>query len=330
MVTVFFILLGILLLLIFKGQSTLHERLFPRLYTSVDFPERWFPAKDSDRFSQQVQQGYQQMKNVSVIICGITRDDADVLWLTLQRIQRLGSYFKAYTVVIYENDSCDHTLELLTTWAATHPEYIIVHESLQQTPILNLRRCDRLAYCRNQYLHYLKHSLKCDDYQYVIVVDMDLKGGWSYDGIASSFSDTQWDVMISNSLGYHSLRKTYYDMYTLSPRAILQENLVTTLLGSAWYLRRGMPLIPVESGFGGLSIYTKETILAGEYAGRLQGEKICEHQALTLHRELRCYLNPSQITVVGTQRSLSEKHALHSSDWLIRAKMRLKRILRNW
>ena len=69
--------LGLLaVLLAWKGRGTLHERLHPGLYRSVDFPEERFPAHDGARFRERRRAGgYERMKTASLVICGITRND---------------------------------------------------------------------------------------------------------------------------------------------------------------------------------------------------------------------------------------------------------------
>jgi hypothetical protein len=65
-------------------------------------------------------------------------------------------------------------------------------------------------------------------------------------------------------------------------------------------LKRGEPLIPMESCFGGLGIYRMDALLSSMYVG---GD--CEH--VPLHRGLkaagysRIFLNPSQIVLYGTR-----------------------------
>jgi hypothetical protein len=65
---------------------------------------------------------------------------------------------------------------------------------------------------------------------------------------------------------------------------------------NALRFRRGVPLQPVWSCFGGLGVYRMECLRAAEYSG-----EDCEH--VYLHRKLRqagftrLFLNPSQITL---------------------------------
>jgi len=310
-------------LLLFKGTATLHERLFPRLYNSVDFPEDYCPAANQKDFQIKVAAGYQRMKETKVIICGLAKDDADILPLTIARIEKTGSLFQDYRVIVYENDSQDSTPDLLNKWAAANPKVKIITESIAGTPLMQLSRTGKLAYFRNRYLQLIKESGEYGDYDFVIVADMDLKGGWSNDGIATSFARSDWDVIAANSIGYHNLRKTYYDTFALLPKTILKTNWLYKIIGEGWQLRRGDPLIKIQSGFGGLAVYRKAAILYRQYSGIVNGEILCEHISLNADNRLRYFLNPSQITIIGTQ----EKKKYRTASPLIST---LSKLFLNW
>lgn len=310
-------------LLLFKGEKTLHERLFPQLYESVEFPEDHFPAADQNDFPKKVAAGYENMKGLSVIICGITKDDAAILPLTILRIEKTSGYFRDYRVIVYENDSRDNTLEILKNWEAVNPKVKIITESIQCTEVIKWSRTEKLAHFRNRYLSLIRESGQYAGCDFVIVADMDLKGGWSNDGIATSFARSDWDIVAANSVGYHYLRKTYYDTFALLPKTILKTGGLYKIIGEGWQLHRGDPFIRITSGFGGLALYRKEAILSREYSGNINEEKKCEHISLNADNSLRCFLNPGQITVTGTQ----EEKKYQPESPLIKA---LHKLLLNW
>ena len=306
------IILLFICLLLFKGTVTLHERLFTGLYNSAEFPEDRFPPVDHNDFQKKVVEGYEYMRGVKVVICGLTKDDAPILPLTIARIEKTGGCFRDYRVIVYENDSRDCTPDILKNWQAVNTKVKIITESIQISPIRQLSRTERLACFRNRYLRIIKESREYADYDFVIVADMDLKGGWSNDGIATSFARLDWDIVAANSIGYHNLRKTYYDMFALLPKNIFKTGLVYKIFGEGWQLHRGDPLIRIWSGFGGLAIYRKEAIMSRQYSGSINGAIICEHIGLNADNSLRCFLNPSQITIAGTQ---EKKKYKSGSSW---------------
>ncbi len=317
------IILLLACLLLFKGKATLHERLFPGLYNSVEFPEDRFPAQNQVAFQKNVAAGYEYMRGVKLVICGLTKDDEPILPLTIARIEKTGGFFHDYRVIVYENDSQDYTLDLLKKWEKVNPRVKILTESISGTELMQLSRTEKLAYFRNRYLQLVKESDEYADYDFVLVVDMDLKGGWSNDGIATSFARLDWEIVAANSIGYHYLRKTYYDMFALLPKTILKTDLVYKIFGEGWQLHRGDPLIRIQSGFGGLALYRKEAIIAREYSGIINGARVCEHVSLNGDNSLRCFLNPSQITITGTQ---EKKQYKSESSW----GNTLRKLFLNW
>jgi hypothetical protein len=292
-------------LLAYKGTRTLHERLYPEFYRSERFPEDRFPAKDEQDFRKKIARGYDAMNKSSLLICGISRNDEETLPLAIRRIEKTGSCFKDYGVVIFENDSTDRTPDILRSWERENPRVRILSESLRGLPISSRSRFERLAYCRNRYVDDMNAAAEYDRCEWVMVVDMDLRGGWSVDGLASTFADAGWDAVASVSLGYHYLRKTYYDTFALKPKGILKKNWSYRLFGEGWQFRRNDPLIPVQSAFGGLALYRRDIFRTRRYSGLSGGLDVCEHDALNADGKLRFFMNPSQITVVGTQEAES-------------------------
>ena len=84
----------------------------------ADFDESAFPCSSTDesRYRELVTRGRDRMRNASVLICGICRDVRPYLPRTAARIQRLGSMFADYRVILFENDSTDRTLDFLEDW----------------------------------------------------------------------------------------------------------------------------------------------------------------------------------------------------------------------
>jgi hypothetical protein len=64
-----------------------------------------------------LQDGKTIMKQHKAIICGLTRDNAKELPSVIKYIERTGSLFQDYRVIMFENDSNDTTKEILSEWA---------------------------------------------------------------------------------------------------------------------------------------------------------------------------------------------------------------------
>jgi hypothetical protein len=156
-----------------------------------------------------------------------------------------------------------------------------------------------MATCRERYrTHVLSHF---PNYDFVIVVDTDLRGGWSYDGVANTFGHDDWDFVGSNGI-LRRLTPTFpvtYDVRQYDTWALRYAGRDKAY--QPWQMdgavhNPGEPLVPVWSCFGGLGVYSMAAFRAANYGGN-----DCEH--VELYRQMRAaghsrlFLNPSQIVL---------------------------------
>ena len=268
------------------------------------FPERAFPPVSGadDDFRLACRRGYAAMAESRVAITGLARNIGHVLPLTIQRIEDLGSLFADYRVVIYENDSADDTREILAGWGRRNRRVHVTSEDLSDPvnpPTRCLARAERMAQYRRRCQ---EHVLgRCGRFDFTIIVDLDILGGWSVDGIANSLGQRDWDFIGANGLVCRRQGLRMNDLRQYDTWALRFDDDLTPLKTSAasgLVPGRGEPLLPVTSCFGGLGIYTMDAFRAGRYA-----TDDLEHA--TFHREMiargfrRLFLNPSQIVVYG-------------------------------
>lgn len=268
-----------------------------------DFPEDEFPpaAKWQTSFNDTVTRGRRHMAAAKVVICGLCRDVRSCLPRTTARIKRLGNMFADYRVVLYENDSQDDTRRYLNSWAEANSAVTILSDSLGHTrfpQIRSLERAARLATYRNQYLDYVRDHYA--DYDYVIVADLDLRGGWSYDGIAHTFGHEHWDfigsygVLKRCQLRPNRRELLHFDSWAFRNSADL--NPLTSRQVNEIRIERGASLIPVFSCFGGLGVYRTPAIMAASYAGT-DCEHVVLHNAMRNAGFSRQFLNPAQLVI---------------------------------
>ena len=268
------------------------------------FPESLYPCshENQEEYNTKVVLGRQKMSESTVVICGIARDVSKGIMPTLARVERLGKMFLDYRVVIYENDSTDGTDVILKEWESQNCKVKIITEKLnavKHEQDASLGRMTDLAAYRNKYLdHILSQNIIPD---YILVADLDLPGGWSYEGICNSFGYDHWSFMGSNGLLYgvpedsedQEIRRVYYDAHAFrrlghpKPHTHQEINVLT--------YNRGEPPFRVRSCFGGMGIYKSDVFKQGaKYSG-----PECEH--VGLHNDLievgidNIYMNPSQI-----------------------------------
>lgn len=274
----------------------------------AQFPESLYPPNKRffEEYRRSVISGHEVLSNSSVVICGTVRDGGYALVKNIARVERLGSLAKKYNVVVVENDSIDQTKEVLSVWSSENENVHVItndfgKESHGQTRCRS--RMEDMAFYRNIYLEYVRENYECD---YVIIYDLDIEGGFSYEGVLSSFGYSNWGVMGGNSILYKEvdgkIRRMYFDSFAfqrLGQSEISDDREVNPLV-----FNRGEPPFEVNSCFGGMAIYNSSAIFSEgtKYGTRhISGDMYeCEH--IYLHRIIRrngfkIYLNPSMIVL---------------------------------
>lgn len=269
-----------------------------------DFPEELFAPRATlcEDYRRRVHLGYARMRQQRVVIGGLARDIESVLPLTQARIECLGALFGDYRVVIYENDSADQTAPLLHAWSSGNRRVTVLSERRDDPvnrPTRCLSRAARMAYYRARcQMHIAAHYA---DFDQVILVDTDLAGGWSYDGVANTYGHDGWDFVGAYGVIFRRVacfpnRLAHYDAWAY--RVDRDFTPLTTKQVNRMLFERGQPLQPVTSCFGGLGVYTMPAYLAGRYDGS-DVEHVTFHQELHRRGFCRTYLNPSQVALYG-------------------------------
>lgn len=280
---------------------------------SAAFPEQLFAPRADRRvtYAADVAFGYRAMQRQRVVLAGLARDVAPILPTTIARVERQGEMFGDYRVVIFENDSADETPDLLQDWADRNPRVTVVSEKLNDPvnqPTRCLDRASRMAHYRTQCQQVIASQFPTFDH--VILIDTDLCGGWSYDGVAHTFAQGDWDFVGANGL--------IYRRYWLCPNRVVQydawayrEDELFTPLSTKHVnhlsFRRGDSLHPVFSCFGGVGIYRMTAYLAGRYDGS-DVEHVTFHQVLHRQGFTRTFLNPSLIALYGRKQRTMDRY----------------------
>ena len=268
------------------------------------FPEQFFPPVATDRpaYEATCRRGYATMAGKRVVVTGLARNLGSILPTTIRRLERLCRLFADYRVVVYENDSTDNTKLLLRKWALDDRRVRAVSED-RNDPVNPgtrcLKRVERMALYRQR----CQETILDDHRQFdaVIVVDLDILGGWSEDGIANSFGQRHWDFIGANGLIYrrdghriNTLRQ--YDTWAFRVGDDCKP--FSTAVAGGFLFRCGEPLVPVASCFGGLGIYTMAAYRQGRYGGT-DLEHATFHRSLIAAGHDRLFLNPSQLVIYG-------------------------------
>jgi hypothetical protein len=235
----------------------------------------------------------------------------------VETLARATAGFANVQFLVIESDSTDATLAELARLRQQSErfEFIALGSLAERIPA----RTERIAHCRNRYLEELRSNARYSSVDYVMVADLDgVNNDLRREALETCWSTTTpWDVVAANQ------RDAYYDIWALRhpdwcpvdcheqyerlrgifdrPRALaiaIHSRMARLSPRAAW--------IEVDSAFGGLAIYRREALLAGDYSGIAGGKSICEH--VPLHAQLRAkgfriFINPALINAHRTDHS---------------------------
>lgn len=263
-----------------------------------------------------------EVSDKEVLILGICRNVENDLESDVRRLLAAFSDFSEVYFRIVESDSSDSTLMVLEKLATQIPnfEYVSYGDLKLEIP----SRVERIAYCRNKCLDIMRSDGRLRDCSYVAVSDLDgVNSLLDRNGVLSCWIRDDWDACTANQLG------PYYDVYALrhtdwSPddcwryeyQLVKQGMNPISAREKAVYSRQkkipaSSPWINVDSAFGGLAIYKRESLVNATYSGLdLDGAEICEH--VTLHATMKAdgrnlYINPRLINDKWNEHSKAKK-----------------------
>lgn len=218
--------------------------------------------------------------DVKIVICGVCKNVEANLMKTIESIEELGNNFMDYRVFIYENNSSDNTKIILKNWSKKNSKVSVSCEDFSEEELksfsisktFNLQPCrmELIARARNQVL-LQGMSPEYNDYEYILMIDMDSPRKWDIQGILSSFNiSIEWDAILANGIDSNGYMYDYYawrDLYKipLGPE-LLGDVFWNNIAKEKLKFERNRSLIPVYSAFGGLGIYKRTSIIKCTYA----------------------------------------------------------------
>ena len=243
--------------------------------------------------------GIKEMKNHKLIMTGITRDNAADWPIMVKHMEYLGGFFKDYRVIIFENDSTDGTKALLSHWEANNPKVQIISQDF-----FNPKRPSYkfMADVRNKYLESMASDSAYNDFDMVMIVDMDASYGFDVRGIQDSFAKIdKWDAVCSN--GISTSKGKMFDMFAFRNAQFPSKPADGSLKYWFWDLHKGQisypvnsPWVEVDSCFGGLAFYKREYIQDCYYDSIEEDcEHVAFHKCLKEKHQGRMFMNPNQM-----------------------------------
>lgn len=265
-----------------------------------------------DNYTKNIQIGKQYLSSKKIVFIGLARNIENKITHCVNQLTQLGENAKEYKIVIFENDSTDNTKKAIHNLANSNNNISFLSEDYNRPqfgPVQDTERTMALAEYRNQLKDYVAKNFV--DYDFVVVTDLDFVD-FSLDGCYNSFgwlanhSDTI-DAIAGNSFEYKNVtvaeQKSLWNYDSWAFRYTWWNQLPVldsmTYNGMLWFgffiMPVGSRIIPVNSAFGGMSIYKTEQFIQGLYDG-FDCEHVCFHYSLKQKiPSFQMVVNPSQI-----------------------------------
>lgn len=230
-----------------------------------------------------------------ILLVGTISNVAKTIEKELNQVLKALSIFRNVEVLLVESDSKDNTIEILNHIEEKQKNFSFVCEGQLSNKIPN--RIERIAFCRNVYVQYIRDNYKSHRWDYIAVADLD---GMNYKltskGIESCFSfNCNWSGLMANQ------KNGYYDLYALRAPNWIEEDIFKTIeilkeskglpkryknsvldffsnffhydhirqnviYKKMFIIKKKSALIAVMSAFGGFAIYKPEVFLKSNYS----------------------------------------------------------------
>ncbi|MBU3626733.1 hypothetical protein ICN48_10870 [Polynucleobacter sp. JS-Safj-400b-B2] len=223
---------------------------------------------------------YNNILSKKILVVGTVRNCESALLSNMEQLKNALSRFENQHWFLVESDSTDNTKTLLEAKKEVDGQWFNFLSLGNLEPTIP-SRTERIAYCRNQYLHELRTNPLYQDVELLVVADLDnMQTLISEAGVLSCFDNDDWDVCTANQIG------AYYDIWALrhefwSPNDCWQcydflrklkvnnhKALITAVYSRMIEIDPLHPLIEVDSAFGGLGIYKTQILKNASYIGK--------------------------------------------------------------
>lgn len=224
--------------------------------------------------------GYSLAALSSIQFLTLARDASKHWPRFIQRVERLGSHFKSWSLACYENDSRDGTASLIGAKAAQDSRVRLLSESLGKKKWASCRSPSRgkdMGVYRERLRSFALDGQHRAEFIAVLDVDIDY---WFPESFLSAFPASQWhDAVWALGVQVSKRRVCYYDAWATR---VFNWGELSNRACVAWMARLwpGSPVEPVLSGFGGGAIYRRDFYERGSYLG-----DDCEH--VNFHRSAK-------------------------------------------
>lgn len=267
-------------------------------------------------YANEVKKGMKLLGKQKIIVTGLIYNAESQISFLRKWFNELKLLCKECHIVIVENNSVDRTREFCQIWRDSDAKHVhLVCDSIQcdQDWMENLqydkspfaKRIRKMSFLRNKYVEYISHYFK--DFDYIFVMDFDLRGTLFWDGVFHSIykmnNNLAIDAVACNGMVNGSF--LYYDSFAYAKdKSELRwnntmdkqshDNDVLKYVSKKY--KETLNLDIVKSAFGGFCIYRFNNFV-GKYYGYEEDKFTCEH--CILHEQLDLmFVNPRMIFII--------------------------------
>jgi hypothetical protein len=207
-------------------------------------------------------------------ICGPVRNCGKFLDKVFSNIEKIGSLFADYQIIIYYDESNDNTLDKLKEYQEKNPRLFFYVNKV----LTSKYRTHRLATARNFCLDYVKKNCDIKEYPFFIMMDFDDVNAKDVrpEILRSYLSRNDWDALSFNTY------PRYYDVWALSiypytfsynhfeHSAIHNADIIINYVEKLLNKLKPGQLLRCISSFNGFSIYRTNKFINTYYDGRIR------------------------------------------------------------
>jgi hypothetical protein len=245
-----------------------------------------------------------------ILLVGTISNVGKTIERELRIVLKSLSSFDDIQIFLVESDSNDQTVQILKKIQSANQNFSFMSKGRLSDTLPN--RIERIAYCRNVYVDFIRNNYKKLLWDYVAVADLDgMNFKINKKGIDSCFKvDQKWDGLMANQ------PYGYYDIYALRARGWVEYDCFLELkrakkvslppkeskhkllnffklfnhydklrrkiiFDKMIKLKKNHGLVKVDSAFGGFAIYKTDVFFGSDYqlADSFSSEHVSFHRS---------------------------------------------------
>jgi hypothetical protein len=210
---------------------------------------------------------------MKVCICGTVKNVGNYLNSVLHNMEKIGSLFEKYVIILYYDHSNDNTLEKIKNYQLKNPRLLFHINKNILSPFRTHNICRGRNFCLNQVRQ------KYSNYEYFIMMDCDevCSSNLNLDVLKKYLQMDQinkWDALSFNKKDYYDIWALSIKPYVVSMRHFYKmekaENKMKKYIQKLLEITPSEKLLSCYSAFNGFSIYKTNIFLKCSYDGKLR------------------------------------------------------------